>query len=228
MKTAQANNDQLTGKIELLPALRSPEVQRPIDLIVFNGYSIEARELVDSITVTDSKSEVLAVDSLKRIKVFMKECDDIRKAKKEPFFEMSKRIDAAFKPILDTLAECEKKLKDKLNIYLQACEKKRQEEQAAAQKKFEEDNLAALEQRAFTGEDVQVDVPVPVLQKTSSQGNYGSASQKSVWRWELQDITKVPVEYLAVDEAKVNALVKAGTRQIAGLRIYEEKVIAVR
>lgn len=230
MKTAQANNAQLTGAIELSPNKIELAIkpQASIDMLQYHGYTVEAKEFARDITIEDAEHEIKAVDGLKRIKMFSKECEDIRKAKKEPFFDMCKRIDAAFKPISDGLADAEKIIKDKINEYLRKLEVKRQAEAAEAQKKFDEDNLKALEDRAFTGKSVEVPVPEIVLQKTESRGNYGSASQKSNWKWELVDLSKVPAEYMTVDESKLTAVVKGGVRSIPGIRIYDDKTISIR
>jgi len=219
----------MTGELIIRP-------NEPIDVLQYSGESIIAKEKANALVINSPQSEIQAVDLLKTIKELFKEADGLRAAKKEPFFEMSKRIDAAFKPVKDTLTEAESLVKTKLNAYLFALEVERQKEEAKKMKEFQDAQLKALEMRAFedkefderTGEIFTPVVPEIVLQKTQSVGTYGAASQRSVWRWEVEDVKKMLLEDLIPDEKKLNALVKSGTRKRPGIRIYEDKTISVR
>lgn len=48
-----------------------------------------------------------------------------------------------------------------------------------------------------------------------------------VWKWELEDISKVPAEFLILDEKKINGLVRAmkGDSKISGIRVYEDNQV---
>jgi hypothetical protein len=163
------------------------KTNEPVDVIKFNGYAIEAKQLAASFVISNQEDEIIAVDKVKRIKMFAKEVELIRVEKKDPFLEMCNRIDAAFKPIIVGLKEAEDTIKSKINNYLKEIEKKRQEEEAQKQKEFDEAQLKALELRAFegkefdekTGEIFMPVVPEIILEKTQAHGNYGTASQKS-------------------------------------------------
>lgn len=50
----------------------------------------------------------------------------------------------------------------------------------------------------------------------------GSFTVKKVWTAEVVDESQIPREFLTVDTKKINAVVKAGVREIAGVRIYEK------
>lgn len=55
----------------------------------------------------------------------------------------------------------------------------------------------------------------------------GKATRKKVWEWTLVDRSKLPDEYLIVDEKKLNAVVKAGIRDIPGVKIEQVSKLAV-
>jgi hypothetical protein len=59
---------------------------------------------------------------------------------------------------------------------------------------------------------------IPKAVRTES----GSAHQRMTWTFEIEDGTKVPRAYLAIDEQKIRQAVKAGIRQIPGVRIFEQ------
>ena len=56
----------------------------------------------------------------------------------------------------------------------------------------------------------------------------GTAYSKRPWKWELQDISQVPDNCLAVDAKQVNALVKAGVREIPGILVYRQRQTIIR
>jgi hypothetical protein len=43
----------------------------------------------------------------------------------------------------------------------------------------------------------------------------------------VEDITKVPAEYLIVNEVVIGKLVRAGIPSIPGIRIWEEEILKV-
>ena len=70
---------------------------------------------------------------------------------------------------------------------------------------------------------VPVAAPAPKTTYTDS----GSASIFKVRKWEVEDITKVPPEFLMVDAGRITKLVKAGIGSIAGIRIWEENSLRI-
>jgi len=56
----------------------------------------------------------------------------------------------------------------------------------------------------------------------------GSASQRKNWVFEIVNEAEVPREYLQVDEKKVRDSVRMGTREITGIRIFEEVTTVFR
>lgn len=88
----------------------------------------------------------------------------------------------------------------------------------------------ARKEAAFNGTgEVTIDTtPVeaaPVLHKVST--DMGSLGTQTVWKWSLEDLSKVPVEYLTIDAVKVGKVVRAGLRNIPGIRIFSEDVLRV-
>ena len=75
----------------------------------------------------------------------------------------------------------------------------------------------------------EIVAPVPVEPKRVVQtGSGSSVNYTTIWKWEVTDLGKVPRKYFKLDEATVGKLVKAGEREIEGIRIYSEQVPTVR
>lgn len=51
---------------------------------------------------------------------------------------------------------------------------------------------------------------------------------RTEWDFEITDESQVPREYLMVDESKIRRVVRAGIRNIPGVRVYERQTLAVR
>lgn len=72
--------------------------------------------------------------------------------------------------------------------------------------------------------------PVAILPAPSTQYFAPPALKgaSKVWRFEVTDPTLVPREFLAVDEVAIRKAVMAGSREIAGVRIYQEDKLSIR
>lgn len=120
---------------------------------------------------------------------------------------------------------------------------------SASLEKKKQDKIAALNaQKAdadFFGDDQEVaaidqqirnvaatpaaPVHVPAFGSRPSSG--GSSSVKGItksWAHEVEDISLVPREYLMIDEAKVKEAIKAGTRIIPGIKIFQKEGFSLR
>lgn len=72
-------------------------------------------------------------------------------------------------------------------------------------------------------------VHVPAFGSRPSSG--GSSSVKGItktWAYEVEDLSLVPREYLMIDEAKVKEAIKAGTRIISGIKIFQKEGFSLR
>lgn len=93
---------------------------------------------------------------------------------------------------------------------------------ADAARKAAED-LAAKRDERPTFELAEREEAVTTVQTAS-----GSATRRKVWTGEVVDESQVPRQYMTVDQKKINAAVKAGEREIPGVKIYEKASLAVK
>jgi len=58
----------------------------------------------------------------------------------------------------------------------------------------------------------------------------GSMTGVSVWRWELEDMARVPDDYLQaiLDVAKIDKAIQDGVREIPGIKIFEDTDVVGR
>lgn len=111
----------------------------------------------------------------------------------------------------------------------------------AAAKKGDHDAEARAEAARQAEEQAKVDEMVaqetrPVVttaapvaeQKSTIKAGGAAATFRKVWKFEVEDASRVPTAYMVVDEKLIRAAVADGAREIPGVRIYEEEQVATK
>jgi hypothetical protein len=199
-----------------------------VDLTEWNALSIKAERISEAIEVNNDTEEQMAIDSLSDIKRFQKQVEDARKSEVDPFNKLVKRINDIFRPIGDGLAKSEETIKGKIKAWRIAKEEIRRVEERKQmeeyQKKIAEEQAKAKKEKR----EAEIIVPPPAIIPTQTIGTQGKAPTRKVWKFEVVDETKIPRQYLVIDEVKIRAAIKSGLKEIDGLRIYEDIDISVR
>jgi hypothetical protein len=192
-----------------------------------------------------------ATDLVKALKLRWKEAEDIRTSITGPINKGLDEINARFKTIKTPLEEAESMLKQKMLGFTQREEERARKEAAekeAIRLEQEKKDRAAFEARqkeeAEQAADPMLDrAPVPesapavfvpsapiqpIVRKTTYGQSGAAFTSKKAWDFSVVDLSKVPLEYMVLNETKVRAVVKAGIREIPGLTIFEKAVASVR
>jgi aspartate carbamoyltransferase catalytic subunit len=204
-----------------------------IDLVRWNGFSIEAERIAEGIVITDDVEEGMAVDSLSRIKTFQKQTEDARKLHVEPFNILVKRVNNAFKPIAESLERAEAGIKEKIKFYRVQKERVRQEEESRRRVEYEK-QLAVERAKAKAGESAKIVAPPPTIMPaaTTTHGDVGAATSKKFWNFEVVDMAALAAARpdlvkIEIRRRETLAAIKDG-KAIAGLRLFEDMEIAAR
>lgn len=138
--------------------------------------------------------------------------------------------------------QAEEIIKRKLGTYQADVERKRQEEaeklRREAEAKAEADRIAKAEQQMDSGdmagckqtlEAPAVYVP-PQRVTTPEPPKVAGVSFKDVWKFEIVDASKLPIEYLMPDEKAIRKTVSGlmGKTNIPGVRVWSEKGVSGR
>jgi hypothetical protein len=210
------------------------ETEREVSLRSKAEKMIEQAERAQ---VNDAASAEAAADLAKWFRVLFKKIEEERDSLVRPLNDHVKMINGRFKGTTEALKRGEGVINKKLLDYVKEQQRIEAEKAEAARKKAEEEALAAalaLEAKGNTSaaSEILTDVieaPETVQKVGAVRGDFGSvATVRKVWTFEVVELAKVPVEYLEVIGPKVNAAIRAGERDIPGLRIYEKDSLAVR
>jgi hypothetical protein len=158
---------------------------------------------------------------LSRFSKASKTIEDQRVAFTKPLNESLKSINTFFKTFSTPIKEADSELRNKLAKHRREMEYKRLE----AQMKVEENNKKLVEEAKAKGLpiiDPSILPVVPDMPKT-----VGGVTVKKVWTFNIDDKTKVPQEYLVVDETKIRTAIRQGVREIAGVTIYQKDEVSL-
>ena len=183
----------------------------------------------DALEVTDEESNVLAVEMAGQIKKLNKAVEALRKKFVEEPKAYAKSVDALAKSYKDRFDRIERGLKTKIAQYQSRVElERRKKEEAARQAAAEAQRKLDEEAEAAGVEPVRLDQMImPEPEKVTRTGS-GAAYQRKAWTFEIEDEALIPREYLVVDEKAIREAVKAGVRNISGVRIFEENRTVIR
>lgn len=173
-----------------------------------------------------------AVTVLGKIVAARKLADEQRKAIVKPHNDEVRTINNRFKELAGPLDGAERALKDAVAAYRRKIEQERREQIAREERNRRErqarENAKAAEEKR---EPVRHEAPriEPEPEATMRSGGT-AATVRKVWRFEVVDAEALSAdhpEFTKPDEVKIREAIKAGTRQISGVRIYEDDQVAV-
>lgn len=185
--------------------------------------------------------------------IMLKEISDYKKAIKKQEDELSSdakkelaEIKAMFNEPKSFLNDAEEIVRGKINHFLNE-QKARMEAEALAIKQKAEDEalkqaeeLEALKSGAGEYDAVTRKAMIEAIEAkqnklidaTAKQAEINQSSENSVvrkvWAFRLTDLSKVPLQYIQLNETAVRNAIKAGERNIAGLEIFQECQVAIK
>lgn len=208
-------------------AIIKPE-EFDIDLTEWNALSIKAERIANAIEIDSDEEEQMGIDSLADIKRFQKQVEEARKNQVDPFNKLVKRVNDIFRPIGDGLVKSESVIKDKVKNWRVKKEQIRQVEERKRLETYQKQIADEQARAKVEKREAEIVLPPPAIIQTNTRGTSSTASSRKVWKFEILDESKIPRQYLIVDESKIRAAIKLGTREIEGVKIFEDFDISVR
>lgn len=174
--------------------------------------------------IHDDQEMKVATDTLAQVNAFLKRAEEARTFIVKPLNDHVKLINAEFKKITDPLTFADRSIRNAMSAFYQAKERARLEEQVRLDAQAKAD--AAIQGTPSLIPEVVADL-APAVDKTVKT-EAATAGFRDNWTYEIIDAALVPREYLTVDGPAITKAVKSGVREIAGVRIFNEPVVAMR
>lgn len=193
------------------------------------------QEKAETIEIKSDEDYAGATEFLSALKKKGKDRETMRKFFVDPLNAQVKSINAMFKPQDEVEQNVEKIVKGKMATFIKA------KEEAAAKEQARLDSIrdAANQKREEKGQEA---IAEPVRQvapvaKTATAGTAQSTARK-VWKHEVMSMAELPPDITKAILAEawkkgivtsvVQKFVDAGMREIPGVRVYEDTIIAIR
>jgi hypothetical protein len=180
-------------------------------------YSHAVDDLVklayNSVVTTKSEAEV-ALELAARSKSVMKKIESTRKEIIEPHRKFVSQVNYVAKSFSDRLKEVEDTLKAKIDSWKNNEERSKHEKQEKA--------AAFLEVLGISGN------VIPFDECKNLRSESATSYEREVMDFSIEDISKVPLEYLVVNFDKVKLAMKMGVTTIPGLTITKESKTIIR
>jgi len=196
---------------ELVKPQELQEIQENVSIIVSK---------TSSVVILNSDDEKAAIDLGKDLSDRAKRIEAIEKSITDPANQTLKSTRAFFAPFKADCANAIALLKGKILDFRAVQARKVAEEEAKIQKKVEQGKM-----KFSTAEKKLEKIEQPKQTVTAEKG---AATSKKVPKYEVVDVTKLPVEYIQPNAGAIWNAVRAGVKEIPGVRIWEEDSLMIR
>ena len=194
----------------------------------------EATRLRDNaldLAVFSPASVALASADLALLSVLKRSIEANRKEYVDPLNGWVKSINDVFRPLTDLVAEADRIVRTKVGDYNKEQDRIRVEAERIEALRREAEEAAAklaLEAGLPPPPPTEPVAPLPQSQELRSVDTaVGSMNTRKVWKWELVNFVLVADKFKVLNEVLVGKMVRAGERDIPGVRIYSEDEIAI-
>lgn len=192
--------------------------------------------------ITNREDCKFQADNLKAVKIKIKEINEKRLFLVKPLNDTVKNINNLFKPLLDE-GERLKEVMEKNILTYERIEIEAQQKAEREQREFElkvlAEQQAKLEEEALKNnsevdinEAIKLEKAITNIEERPSEvikginGDWSKTRIRDNWTYEIVDPYAVPRELCSPDHAMIMAQIKAGVREIKGLKIINKGIVA--
>lgn len=183
-----------------------------------------------TLVVTNDETYQAGAETLTWIQSALKKCEDRRKFFVKPLQDHVSRINLFFKNFTEPLEGFKGDISSKLLTYRDEQEKKRREEEERFRREQEKAQRKAEKNAEKRGEAAPEPLPVVAIPEAAKTtfSDLGSVTAKKTWAWEIVNENVIPREMLCLDTIKINGLVRAGVRDIRGIKIFQKEIMSIK
>lgn len=239
-----------------LTILSPHEIEAGKSYLALKSKAQEILKIAKGLQVRSQPTMDDAAEKKSSVKTLLKEVKRVKEDTVDPINKRKGQILELFKALSIPLTEADDLIGKEMAAYqteMEAKERKRQEEihrkQEEERKRAEKETLEAQRKldEAQTEEEIEEATSEAVEAEQKLEKSYeppaspkkfapkvrrtaggGSVSFRAVPKFEVVDASKLPREYLMPDTAKIGKIVKAGVKQIPGVRIWMTRATTTR
>lgn len=176
-----------------------------------------------ALTIENDESNTIAVELGTQAKKLNKTIEAEKKRIIERPNDFIKAVRNFCKSFQDQLEKIEYTLKQKITTYQTKRELERRKTEEETRKAAEELQKKIDKEAKKAGvEAPKIETPIIPEPSKVIRTDSGTSHIRKEWTFEITEPWNVPHKYMKVDEQAIRKAVKAGIREIAGVRIYQE------
>lgn len=200
------------------------------EVVQLTGEASDLELRANALVVYDDTTAGEATNALGFIASAKKKLEEKRTFFVKPLNDQVKAINTMFKQYNTPLDNADRTLRGKVLAYRQEVQRKAREEEERLRKLAEKEQKRLEKKAEKKGEPAPPPIVMPTIEAAPKtiQADMGTATTKTVWDFQIVDESQIPREYMVVDEKKIRAVVKAGVREIPGVKIYQTEQLAIR
>jgi hypothetical protein len=198
-------------------------------LAVYDKQIDELITQASAVEVIDPETNKAATAYGAKISKLNKGIEEIRKQFVREPNDYVGSINSLAKSYQDRLKAAEYGVKRKIQAYQAKVElERRKQEEMARRAAAEAQARLDAEAKAAHVEPVKIEAPVIPKKETVTRTAEGSSNVSKHWNFEIVNADEVPRQYLVIDDKAINLAIKAGVREIPGVRIFQDTRISFR
>ena len=190
------------------------------ELQTIQGSGLALIEMANAHEVLDQSQADEANKILTKINFGLKQIEGKRTSFTAPLNQSLKEINATFKKMVGPIKFAKESLTTRLMTWRRQEQARIDAERERAVKE-EERRRKIQEAHAAKGHNVKEEI-TPVIKPVPFAINDTTKVQKR-WTYEIEDEASVPRQYMVVDGPAITAAVRAGVRDIPGVKIYQKE-----
>ena len=185
----------------------------------------------DALVVKDEASLELAVSLAGQAKLLFKKIEGERKVIIEKPYKFFKAINSLCKKWTPKLTDIENSLKRKIGTYKYQQDldrNKKEKAQADAREELQKTIDKQAEDAGVDAPQIPAMAPIPKVDTVARSDDGSSAFIKQPWVYEITDEEAIPREYCVPNPTKIKEAIKAGIREIPGVKIFQDVQTTIR
>ena len=195
-------------------------------VMAFYSEALKLKEYAESrsiIAVEDLAPATVDLSIIARVKKGM---EGRRKDYLHPFQEHIKEVNEDYKRLMEPVETADRITREKILTFQLKQKLIREEQEKINALRMEAAKRDAILHNGEISESVNlVEVMPEAPRKTET--DLGTAATFKIKKWEVEDLSKVPFDYLMIDAVKIGKVVRAGIPSISGIRIWEEESLRI-
>jgi|GEM_PF-3060731 len=195
--------------------------------ILRGSLEITSSNSLEIATINLNKGKTLTNLITRRVEEICRPLKDMKRQIDEAQREVKSHADEIIMPITKAISEVEAKILAYHKVLKEKAEverRKQEEETRKEQERLDAERKKAEVEAKEKGEDPPVFQEPQIIIKTVIEPPKVKGLT-TLWKYEITNEDQVPREFCSIDPGKLQAAVRAGFREIPGVRIFSEESI---